>query len=196
MIAEVVLKLPVQEAFDYIVPEAFFENSIRKNLVGYRVIVPFRGDLKTAIVVAIKETSTIPKLKSIHKLADNFALVSPHFIRFARWISEYYLCGWGEILFLSLPKKIDIRPSKLKAWSNPLDKIIYQNYYSPTKNLFQSKKDSLADKLLKFIQTKKKISHEELRQNFPQSSAVLKKLLSKMARQKKIPNRSFTWGDF
>ena len=62
MIAEVVLKLPVQEAFDYIVPEAFFENSIRKNLVGYRVIVPFRGDLKTAIVVAIKETSTIPKL--------------------------------------------------------------------------------------------------------------------------------------
>ena len=49
MIAEVVLKLPVQEAFDYIVPEAFFENSIRKNLVGYRVIVPFRGYLKTAI---------------------------------------------------------------------------------------------------------------------------------------------------
>ena len=179
MIAEVVLKLPVQEAFDYIVPEAFFENSIRKNLVGYRVIVPFRGDLKTAIVVAIKETSTIPKLKSIHKLADNFALVSPHFIRFARWISEYYLCGWGEILFLSLPKKIDIRPSKLKAWSNPLDKIIYQNYYLPTKNLFQSKKDSLADKLLKFIQTKKKISHDELRQNFPQSSAVLKKFFTK-----------------
>ena len=52
--------------------------------------------------------------------------MSPHFIRFARWISEYYLCGWGEILFLSLPKKIDIRPSKLKAWSNPLDKIIYR----------------------------------------------------------------------
>ena len=185
MIAEVVLKLPVQEAFDYIVPEAFFENSIRKNLVGYRVIVPFRGDLKTAIVVAIKETSTIPKLKSIHKLADNFALVSPHFIRFARWISEYYLCGWGEILFLSLPKKIDIRPSKLKAWSNPLDKIIYQNYYSPTKNLFQSKNGSLADKLLKFIQTKKKISHDELRQNFPQSSAVLKKLLTKNIIEKK-----------
>ena len=111
--------------------------------------------------------------------------MSPHFIRFARWISEYYLCGWGEILFLSLPKKIDIRPSKLKAWSNPLDKIIYQNYYSPTKNLFQSKKGSLADKLLKFIQTKKKISHDELRQNFPQSSAVLKKLLTKNIIEKK-----------
>ena len=48
MIAEVVLKLPVQEAFDYIVPEAFFENSIRKNLVG--LIVPFRGDLKTLLL--------------------------------------------------------------------------------------------------------------------------------------------------
>ena len=167
MIAEVVLKLPVQEAFDYIVPEAFFENSIRKNLVGYRVIIPFRGDLRIGIVVAMKEISAIPELKSIHQLADNFALVSPHFIRFARWISEYYLCAWGEILFLSLPKKIVFRPSKLKAWSNPLDKIIYQNYYSPTKNPFQSKKDSLADKLLKFIQTKKKNITRGIASKFP-----------------------------
>ena len=82
-----------------------------------------------------KNHHTIPK-KSIHKLADNFALVSPHFIRFARWISEN-LCGWGEIFFC-LYKKIDIRPSKLKAGAIHWIKII--KIIMPTKICFSLKK--------------------------------------------------------
>ncbi len=196
MIAEVVLKLPVQESFDYIVPEDLYAKHPTKNLIGYRVIVPFRGNLKTGIVVAMKETSLFQKLKYIHKLADNFALVDSKFIRFARWISEYYLCGWGEIVFLSLPKKIDIRPSKLKAWSNPLDKIIYQDYYSPTKTSHSPKKNSLAEKLLHFIQAKKKVSALELRQNFPKSSVVIKKLWQKNIIEKKCERIDFAGEGF
>jgi len=113
MIAEVALGLPVRRIFDYRVPDAWLASQAA--LIGARVIVPFGSRLRGGIVVALKERSEIAeeRLKTAHQLTEGPPLFTPEGLAFTRWVSDYYLCGWGEVLEAALPSGLGV---KIRTW--------------------------------------------------------------------------------
>ncbi len=101
LFAEVILPLPLDKYFLYIVPDS------QKSFVGVgsRVLVPFKDRERTGIVVKLKQRG-IPKglkLKEIHAVLDKSPLLSEKFLSFTHKLSAYYYSSWGELLHASLP---------------------------------------------------------------------------------------------
>jgi len=99
--AEVVLSLPVNRIFSYIVPEVY-TGSIE---IGARVLVPFGQRLLTGFVVRLKKRNLARglKLKEINELLDKKPVFTPAFLSFAYDLSREYYSSWGELLQASLP---------------------------------------------------------------------------------------------
>lgn len=99
--AEVILALPVSQAFTYAVPEPL-RAKIR---VGVRVLVPLGQRIMTGFVVRLprKKLSSEIKIKDIVEVLDEEPVFSPAFLSFTRKLSDYYYSSWGDVLQASLP---------------------------------------------------------------------------------------------
>jgi primosomal protein N' (replication factor Y) len=102
--AQVALPLPLKEPFDYAIPEGM---SVR---LGQRVLVPLGRRKQTGVVVGLLKESSVKGMKAILEVLDPEPILSPALLKFTRWIADYYLCGWGEALALTLPPLMKRRP--------------------------------------------------------------------------------------
>jgi primosomal protein N' (replication factor Y) len=107
MIAEVVLNVPLRRGFDYRVPPA----EVERARTGMRAVVPFGSRTLTGVVVGLKERSELPdhRLKTLLRLPDAEPLIPADLLRFTRWVADYYVCGWGEVLNAALPCGLGVR---------------------------------------------------------------------------------------
>ena len=107
MIVHVVLPLPLETTFSYLVPEAL-ENDAQ---VGRRVVVEFGKRRLTGIIseqVADADThEEASRLKPVLDVLDTTRAISDELLQLTRWIAHYYVCGWGEVLKTALPSGID-----------------------------------------------------------------------------------------
>ena len=105
--AEVLLSLPLNEKFLYVVPELFRE----KTKKGSRVLVPFKQRMLTGYVVRLRKKcpSLDFKLKEITEVLDEKPVFSPSFLVFTQKLSQYYHSSWGEILQASLPPSFTLK---------------------------------------------------------------------------------------
>ncbi len=99
--AEVVLSLPVNKAFAYIVPESCRERA----RVGSRVLVPFGKRTLTGFIIGIKKRRFFPglDLKQVIEVLDEEPVFSRRFLSFTRSLSDEFFSSWGELLQSSLP---------------------------------------------------------------------------------------------
>jgi len=104
--ANVVLGLPIDGPFDYIVP-ADLEVKIT---VGSRVKVNFRNKKEIAYVVAINNKTKIKKLKEISELVDLSPILDKQMLSLTQKLAQYYCCSWGEAIEAALPT--DLRKGK------------------------------------------------------------------------------------
>ena len=104
MFAQVALPLPLSEPFTYLVPSHFDG----KMDAGFRVLVPLRKKIVTGFVVGLTKTSSISNTKEIIDLLDPYPLFSEEMLKLTQWVSEYYLCSWGEVLRAALPSELMI----------------------------------------------------------------------------------------
>ncbi len=100
--AEVVLPVPVDHAFTYRIPEKF----IGDIQPGIRVLVPFGPRRNTGFVVGVVPQCDRRDIKEIEEVLDPVPLFTPQVLKLAQWISQYYICGWGEVLKAALPSGI------------------------------------------------------------------------------------------
>ncbi len=100
----VAVPLPVTGTFTYLVPEEF-ASAVS---VGVRVLVPFGRRKLTGFVVAEEATSDIAHVKPILDVLDVTPVVGPRMIELTRWIADYYLAPWGEVLRAALPPGINM----------------------------------------------------------------------------------------
>src|SRR5258708_29445002 len=101
LFADIFFDRPLDHAYSYAVPE-----ELRNGLeVGKRVQVPFgRGDKGTiGYCVGLNETTPARAVKAIQKVLDEEALLTPELLRLTRWMADYYLCGWGQVLNAVVP---------------------------------------------------------------------------------------------
>jgi primosomal protein N' (replication factor Y) len=101
LFADVVFDRPLDHAFTYAVGEGL-RGSIA---VGKRVRAPFgRGD-KAAVGYCVRLTDTAPprQVKELLEVLDERRLLTDTLLRLTRWMADYYLCGWGQVLSAVVP---------------------------------------------------------------------------------------------
>jgi primosomal protein N' (replication factor Y) (superfamily II helicase) len=97
LFCKVAFCLPIKKLFTYALPANLHLEP------GQRVEAPFGPRKLTGVVTEISEVSEFKELKTITRVIDEIPLLTPALLEFTRWISEYYLCSWGEVLPLAFP---------------------------------------------------------------------------------------------
>jgi primosomal protein N' (replication factor Y) len=101
LFADVVFDRPLDHAYSYSVPE-----DLRATIaVGKRVQAPFgRGDkATTGYCVRLSEAGPDRAVKEILRVLDDEPLLTDDLMRLTRWMADYYLCGWGQVLNAVIP---------------------------------------------------------------------------------------------
>lgn len=100
--AKVVLGLPIDGPFDYLVP-ADLENKIA---IGLRVWVDFRNKKEVAYVVELSNKTKIKKIKEISAVIDATAVLDEQMLLLTKTLAQYYCCSWGEAIESALPDEL------------------------------------------------------------------------------------------
>ena len=101
LFAEVVFDRPLDHAYTYAVPDYLRE----RVAVGKRVLAPFGKGEKAAVghCVRLSETQPARAVKELRQVLDDEVLLTADLLRLTRWIADYYLCGWGQVLNAVVP---------------------------------------------------------------------------------------------
>ena len=94
---DVALPVPLDMVFTYRVPAE------ATPVVGGRVLVPFRQQRLTGIVVELHDRKPSVKTKTILSVLDASPVLDDRLLRLGRWIADYYLAPLGEVFRTMLP---------------------------------------------------------------------------------------------
>lgn len=100
--AQLVFNRPLDTLFHYIVPDQL-RTMIRP---GQRVRAPFGKGDRSAIGYCVgvgPVPDTRRSLKSIVEILDREPLLTSRMLELTRWMADYYLCGWGQVLETVVP---------------------------------------------------------------------------------------------
>src|SRR5260370_27458279 len=101
LFADIVFDRPLDHAFTYAVGD-----ELRAKIgVGKRVRAPFgRGDKATVgYCVRLNDRAPPRAVKELIDVLDDEALLTDNLLRLTRWMADYYLCGWGQVLNAAVP---------------------------------------------------------------------------------------------
>ena len=94
---DVALSVPLDTAFTYRIPEGM------QPVVGGRVLVPFRQQRMSGVVVALHDRAPKVQAKNIFSVLDTTPVLDPQLVKLATWIANYYLAPLGEVFRTMLP---------------------------------------------------------------------------------------------
>ena len=100
---DVALPVPLDMVFTYRVPAE------ATPVVGGRVLVPFRQQRLTGIVVELHDRKPSVKLKAILSVLDPAPVLDDQLLRLGRWIANYYLAPLGEVFRTMLPLNAEFK---------------------------------------------------------------------------------------
>lgn len=99
-VATVVFASGAGGEFDYLVPEGM------QLEVGCRVKVPLGRANRSVVGYCVEsgyKAAGGRRLKPLTEVLDQHALLSPSMLRVTRWMADYYLCPWGQVLEAVVP---------------------------------------------------------------------------------------------
>ena len=99
-LVDIALPVPIDCAFTYLVPPEL----VNEVQLGRRVLVPFGRKKLGGVVVGFPRTSSIETLRPLLDVLDPSPTFSEEMLSFTRWIAEYYLAPWGDVLKAAIPQ--------------------------------------------------------------------------------------------
>jgi len=102
---DVAVPVPLDMAFTYRVP------ADAALVVGGRVLVPFRQQRVTGIVVELHDRKPAVATKNILSVLDSSPVLDDLLLRLGRWIADYYLAPIGEVFRTMLPLSAEFKRS-------------------------------------------------------------------------------------
>ncbi len=96
---EVVVGLPIDRLFHYAIPSHLEEEVA----LGKRVLIPFGSRQITGYIVGFIEESPMDRIREIIDVIDREPALAPRMLRLTKWISDYYLSPWGQMIEAALP---------------------------------------------------------------------------------------------
>lgn len=112
-IAQVVVELPLATPLDYRIP-----SDLRAVCcLGQRVLVPLGQRQVLGYIVGLTSTSPVPnaELKEVCEVLEETPLLTPPLLQLTRWIADYYLCPWGQVLKAAVPEGFRVQTEVLYA---------------------------------------------------------------------------------
>jgi primosomal protein N' (replication factor Y) len=100
---DVALPVPLDMVFTYRV------SAEASPVVGGRVLVPFRQQRLTGVVVELHDREPSVKTKSILSVLDAVPVLDEQLLRLGRWIADYYLSPLGEVFRTMLPLNAEFK---------------------------------------------------------------------------------------
>ncbi|MHC4605890.1 MAG: replication restart helicase PriA [Planctomycetota bacterium] len=97
--AEIVLNLPIDQAFSYEVPDKL-DGRIA---VGSRVLVPFQNKDRQGYCVAFSDRPGIKFVRMMKDVLDEEPTADDRLLELTRWLSRRYISSWGEAIFAAIP---------------------------------------------------------------------------------------------
>ena len=102
---DVALPVPLDMVFTYrVAAEA-------TPVVGGRVLVPFRQQRLTGVVVELHDRKPSVATKTIQSVLDIAPVLDAQLLRLGRWIADYYLAPLGEVFRTMLPLNAEFKRS-------------------------------------------------------------------------------------
>ena len=108
--ADIILPLALRGRFTYRIPGELVD----RVKPGVRVLVQFGGrQFYSGIVCSIHDRSPeIKNIRTITRVLDEIPLINESQLKLWFWISDYYLCGEGEVMKAALPSETSINSYK------------------------------------------------------------------------------------
>jgi primosomal protein N' (replication factor Y) (superfamily II helicase) len=100
---DVALPVPLDMAFTYHVLDGLAP------VVGGRVLVPFRQQRMSGVVVDVHDRKPSVTTKNVLTVLDTVPVLDAQLLRLARWIADYYLAPIGEVLRTMLPLNAEFK---------------------------------------------------------------------------------------
>jgi primosomal protein N' (replication factor Y) (superfamily II helicase) len=100
---DVALPVPLDLAFSYRIPEGM------EPAVGGRVLVPFRQQRMSGIVVDLHDRAPSVSTKNVVRVLDPGPVLDAQLMRLGRWIADYYLAPLGEVFRTMLPLSAEFK---------------------------------------------------------------------------------------
>ena len=149
---EVALPVPLRSTFTYAVPVSF-QN---EDLVGRRVLVPFRNRAMVGVGLSVPERApAIARVKEISQLLDPIVALPPKLIELGHWISRYYLAPIGETFRAMLPPEIELRHDR-EYWMTDSGRAYFEELAAGAENT--DVESSELELLRRFVGTGEKTS--------------------------------------
>lgn len=158
---EVALPISIKQLFTY---KLTIENN--ENLVGRRVLVPFRNKTLTGVIINVLD-NFIDKnyqIKDVIELLDTEQFISDELLKLAKWISEYYFSPIGETLKAIAPLSLNIRTESYISLNNNnqinFNDLIFKN--APKQKLIYNyllQRNSTTPISINYLQKKLKINN-------------------------------------
>src|SRR3984893_1958106 len=100
---DVAVPVPLDMVFTYRVPPEV------SPVVGGRVLVPFRQQRLTGVVVELHDRKPSVTTKTIQSVLDVSPVLDDRLLRLGRWIADYYLAPIGEVFRTMLPLNAEFK---------------------------------------------------------------------------------------
>ena len=97
----VAVGLPLNDPFTY----RMAKYAVSKSLLGCRVLVPFKNKsiLGYVVGVNVSDDGSLYQIKNVIERIDTAPVLDASMLKITKWISDYYLCSWGEAIENALP---------------------------------------------------------------------------------------------
>jgi primosomal protein N' (replication factor Y) len=103
---DVALPVPLDMAFTYKLGD-------RMPVVGGRVLVPFRTERMSGVVMALHDRAPSMQAKAVLQVLDTEPVLDEGLIKLGQWISQYYLAPIGDVFRSMLPLAAEIKKARI-----------------------------------------------------------------------------------
>jgi primosomal protein N' (replication factor Y) len=105
LFCDVALAVPLDMVFTYAIPPGM------EPVVGGRVLVPFRQQRLSGIVVELHDRLPQVKTKKVVEALDLSPVLDEQLLKLGKWIADYYLAPVGEVFRTMLPLSAEFKRS-------------------------------------------------------------------------------------
>ncbi len=103
LFCDVALAVPLDMAFTYTIPPGM------EPVVGGRVLVPFRQQRMSGVVVELHDRAPSVKTKNVIEALDLSPVLDEQLLKLGKWIADYYLAPLGEVFRTMLPLSAEFK---------------------------------------------------------------------------------------
>jgi primosomal protein N' (replication factor Y) len=178
LFCDVALAVPLDTVFTYAIPPGM------EPVFGGRVLVPFRQQRMSGIVVDVHDRPPQVKTKKVLEALDLSPVLDEQLLKLGKWIADYYLAPIGEVFRTMLPLSAEFKRAISYRITDEGRVALHQAGMSgsPARSKRTPEQQLIEFRVLDYLAERESVRERSLRG----ATRVAKSLLSGMVRKKWI----------